>query len=463
MNLRNLFGLNPTSRWLLPALLAFAVNLTSVHAESSLTSTNLPGWLTKPLSLAEAMNLTLQNNRSVQKSKRDLEIAAGISLETRAIAIPKVVSTGQYTATDKDAVQSFFNNQLVDNQNWNANIQIVQSIYEGGRIVSAFRAAKLVKEQAFLQHQTIVADQLLATRVAYYDVLLAASEIVVREASVNLLTKELEEQQRRYDAGTVPRFNVLRAEVAVANARPPLIRARNAYRVTKNNLTQQLGYDLPRDIWENIPLQLTDTLNVGPFPVQISEAIGLALERRTELGALRKAELLRKEDIVSAKSGRLPSLQAFAGWGWRDSVLTTPLDDEVNGWQVGAQLNWYIFDGFATRGKVAQAKAAHEKSRVQLDDTSSQIELEVRTAYTTFVAANEVLESQKKVQEQAEEALRLANSRAGAGTGTQLDVLQAETALTEARTTQIQAEYAYAVAVAKLERAIGTPTETPKR
>ncbi len=450
------------SRLLLLVILAARSGDTPAHAESNITSTNLPGWLTQPMSLADAMNLTLQNNRTILKSQRDLEIAAGISLQTRAVAIPKVVSSGKYTDTDKQAVEAFFG-QPIDNQNWNANIQVVQSIYEGGRIISSFRAAKLTKEQAFLQHQTVVADTLLATRVAYYGVLLAAQEIVVREASVNLLTKELEEQQRRFEAGTVPRFNVLRAEVAVANARPPLIRARNAHRIAKNNLTQQFGYDLPRDMWENIPLQLTDTLNVGPFPVQLSDAIGLALERRTELGALRKAELLRKEEIISAKSGRLPSVQAFAGWGWRDSALTTSLTDDVDGWQVGAQLNWYIFDGMATRGKVVQAKAAHEKSRVELDDTSSLIELEVRTAYTTFVAAAEVLESQKKVQEQAEETLRLANSRASAGTGTQLDVLAAETALTEARTTQIQAEYAYAVAVARLERAIGTPTENTKR
>jgi outer membrane protein len=122
---------------------------------------------------------------------------------------------------------------------------------------------------------------------------------------------------------------------------------------------------------------------------------------------------------------------------------------------VGLQVDWYLFDGFATRGKVAQAKAAHEKSRVELNDVGGQIELEVRTAYSVFIGANEVLESQKKVQEQADEALRLAKSRAAAGTGTQLDVLSAETALTEARTTQIQAQYEYAVAVARLERAIG--------
>ena len=103
----------------------------------------------------------------------------------------------------------------------------MQSIYQGGKLVAAVRAAKVTKEQALAQYQTTLADTLLAVRVAYYDILLAAEQITVNEASVNLLEKELEDQQRRYDAGTVPHFNVLRAKVAVANARPPLIRAQN--------------------------------------------------------------------------------------------------------------------------------------------------------------------------------------------------------------------------------------------
>ncbi len=436
-------------------LLAIALTVTSASGAEPIT--NQTSWLPRPLALADALNATLQHNRTIIKSQRDLEAAQGISLQTRAIAIPKLQASGSYSATDPAATERFFPGQVLVDQNWDASIQVVQSIYEGGRIVSAWRAAKLTKEQAFLQHQTIITDTLLATRVAYYDVLLAAQDIVVRDASVTLLAKELDEQQRRYDAGTVPRFNVLRAEVAVANARPALIRARNNHRIAKNNLVNLLGSDLPRDVWENIPLQLTDTLEVAPFTIELPTAIQQALERRTELGALRKAEQLRREDITSARSGRLPSVQAFAGWGWRNSSLTTDLRDDVDGWKVGLQMNWNIFDGFATRGKVVQAKAAHEKSLVELDDTGSKIELEVRTAYSTLIQAGEVLESQKKVQEQADEALRRAKSRADAGSGTQLDVLSAETELTQARSTQIQAQYDYAVAVAKLERAIGAP------
>lgn len=88
-------------------------------------------------------------------------------------------------------------------------------------------------------------------------------------------------------------------------------------------------------------------------------------------------------------------------------------------------------------------------------DQQRQIELAVRTSYSDLVQARETLDSQEKVQEEAEEALREAKARAEAGTGTQLDVLNSETALTQARTTQITAEHDYATARANFERSIG--------
>jgi outer membrane protein len=118
-----------------------------------------------------------------------------------------------------------------------------------------------------------------------------------------------------------------------------------------------------------------------------------------------------------------------------------------------------------THGKVVQAKALYEKAKTDVDDKARQIELEVRTTYSDFVEAREVLESQQKVQEQADEVLREAKARADAGTGTQLDVLDAETSLTQARTTEVQALHDYAAARARLERAIGADvmqSENPK-
>ncbi len=438
------------------ALAAFAAGGTAIAQDAD---TNTPAWLTQPLSLMSALNIALQQNAAILKGKNDLEASYGIVVQTRAIALPQVQATGQYKRTDRDAIESFPVPDIPPqpDQNWNAGVQIVQSIYDGGKLIAAVRAARLTKEQALAQYQTVIADALLDTRVAYYDVLLAAQQITVHEASVNLLQKELEDQQRRFNAGTVPNFNVLRAEVAVANEKPLLIQARNNYRIAKNNLSNLLGYNLPRDIWEDIPFQLTDTLDAVPYQVNLPDAIQQALENRTELIALRKEEELQQLNIVNARSGYKPTVQVFAGYNWYNAQFTPPvtLDHDINGWNAGAQVSWDLFDGWLTHGRVVQAKALHEKSITDLADQSRQIELEVRTAYSDFIEAKEVLDSQETVQAEAEEALREARARAEAGTGTQLDVLDAETSLTQARTTNVQALHDYAAARAKLERAIG--------
>lgn len=421
-----------------------------------LASTNAPGWITRPLTMVDALNLTLQQNSGLVKARADLESARGLVIQTRAVALPNVTATGRYTREDQGLIQKFPGvNATFPDENWSTGIQLVQNIYQGGRTLSAFRAAKLEKEQSMLQYQTAVADALLATRVAYYDVLVAEQQITVNEASVNLLTQELQDQQRRYDAGTVPRFNVLQAEVAVANARPPLINARNQFRIAKNNLANLLGFNLPRSVWEDIPLNLADKLDANPYNADLPSAIAQALAKRTELAALRRTEGLQRENIINARAGYKPTIQAFVGYDWNSSQFTNDLSSEFDGWIFGGQLSWNIFDGMLTYGKVVQAKAQFEHAKADVEDRARQIELEVRTDYSGLIEARETLESQQKVQEEAEEALRLAKARADAGTGTRLDVLNAETQLTQARTTQVQALHDYDVARARFERAIG--------
>ena len=441
--------------FLLLAVLAFAV---------SAEETNAPAWLSRPLSQADCLNIALAQNADILKAKSDLEASAGVVVQTRAVALPTLQAGSQVKHSEPQAIESF-PNSTPPNNNWNSDIQIVQGIYEGGKLIAAIQAASATKKQSIAQYQTQVADTLLAVRLAYYDVLLAAQQITVNEASVKLLQKELDDQQRRFDAGTVPHFNVLRAEVALANAKPNLFHATSQYRVSKNVLANLLGYNLPREVLENIPLNLTDTFDITSWNMILPDAIQQALERRTELADLREQVVLQNLNIVNAKSGYKPTVQAFAGYTWNNSQFTDPndLSYTIHGWNVGGQLTWAFFDGGLTIGKVQQAKALYKKSQTELEDRSRQIELDVRTAYSDFLEAKEVLDSQTKVQEQAEEALREANARFDAGTGTQLDVLDAETSLTQARTTQVQALHDYATARARLERAIGAELASSKQ
>ena len=430
---------------------------------SSATNT-LP---TTPLSLADAVNIALQQNPTILKAQKDLEAAQGVVIQTRAIAMPTATLGGSYGAVQQTDINTlnFGSATFGTPQNWTTQFKVVQSFYQGGRILSAFRVADLTQQRSLLDYQTAMADAVLTVQLSYYGVLLAVQQITVEEASVDLLTRELTDTTRRYDAGTVPRFNVLRAEVELGNERPKLISARNRLRVSKNTLANLLGVNVPSGTLEDIPLVLSGKLEAEPYDLELTRAIATAFERRPELKSLQRTQALRKEDIVNAKAGYKPVLQGYAGYDIHNSSLSSDLSVENHGWIVGAQAAWNIFDGLHTKGKVLEATAGFERAGVEVDDGLRRIELEVRTSYSNFIEAREVLESQKKVQEQAEEALRLASARYDAGSGTQLDVLSAQTALTQARTTQIQSLHDYAAARARLQRAVGMilPTEPVQR
>jgi outer membrane protein TolC len=447
--MKHFLNLTVAALWLLGASVPAAQG-----AENADTNA-LPAWLSQPLTLPDALLTAEAQNARLRQARKELEAQYGVAVQSRAVALPRLQATGSFQWREQDRIESFGGFSL-NNQSWNTGFRIVQSIYEGGRIQSGLRTARLTRDAALLNYQTALADTLLRVREAYDLALFTSGRILVQEASVKLLEKELEDTRRRFEAGVVPQFNVLRAETELGNARPRLSRARNQFRISKQRLVNELGYDVPRTVLEDIPLQLAGRFDAVKYEQGLSDALGTALEKRTELASLRKNEELRREGVTGARAGWLPALQAFGGWDAQSLQFQQRLDDPVTGWNLGALATWDIFDGNLTRGRVQEAKALREAAAIAVDDAMRNIEVEVRSAYSTMVEAWEVLQSQQKVTETAEEALRLANSRVEAGTATQLDVLSAQTALTDARDTYVSALYEYSLARARLERATGT-------
>lgn len=440
--------------------LALAAALVPVRAAEALP----PAWPKEPLTLDAALTIALAHSPAILKSQQDLEESHGISLQQRAVYLPKLNAVGAFNAQDDGKIESvaFAPGQpavkFQTDKNWNAGLQLSQPVYSGGKLKSAARSSRLTGEAALAQHQTVVADALLEVRTAYLDVLLAAEQIGTQEASVKLLEQELTDTRRRFEAGTVPRFNVLRAEVELANARPRLIKARNALKNTRNQLATYLGYRVSADLGEDIPLTTADRLTAGAPTVELGAALARGQQQRTELEALRKAVQLRQEDIVQARAEYYPHLSVGAGYGVQSQTFGTPtpsLSDQNHGWNAGAQLNWSIWDFGLTKGRVQAAEARKAKADLEREDIARRIDLQVRTAYSGWSEAKDILAAQQRVIEQGEEALRLAVARSEAGTGTQLDVLGAQTALTEARNTFSLALRDHAVAWSRLERAMG--------
>jgi TolC family type I secretion outer membrane protein len=411
----------------------------------------------RSLTLPECLGLALQQNPAVLKAQQELRRTHGVIVEARAPALPQVNLAGQFTQIDKGSLESFPRVPLYANQEqpWSVQVQVTQLLYSGGKVGAALRAAKLTDQIAIFGFHRTVNDTVLAVRQVFYQVLLTKAVINVRTQAVVLLEQQLTDARHRFDAGAVPRFNVLRAEVELANAKPPLIRAQNDLRLAREALVKLLAIDSVSPRTEFTTINFTGELQYIHRPWALADALRQALAHRPELQQAEKQIAIAAETVDINKAGYQPTVNAFGTYGLRDRNFSQELDRNLYGWTVGVQANWPIFDGLQTAGRVEQARAVRAQTELDAADTRRSIELEVRQAYSTYLQTLELLEAQKKTVEQAAESLRLAEARFRAGTGTQLDVLSAQTALTQARSDEVQALYDYNVALATLDRVTG--------
>ena len=340
---------------------------------------------------------------------------------------------------------------------WNVTLTGRQLLYSGGSVGAALKIARLTQDSSYFSLRETIDTVIATTRNLFNQVLVNLELIKVQQEQVRLLSNQLKDQQIRFEAGTVPRFNVLQAEVALANAQPALITARNSYLISQLNLAKVLGVDYGAGT-HPVPFNVVGDLVITERPMTLDQATETARALRAILKVQRQQILIQVQQIQVALAGYKPTLSVEGGYEVRNSHQSHSLADTVNGWFFGVTGSWNIFDGFETYGKAKQARAQLEEARVTYNDTWHQVELEVQQAYANLQQAKELLQSQEKNVEQAQEAVRLATERLSAGAGTQLDVLSQTVALVQALTTRLQAQGAYISDLAEYDRATGTVT-----
>jgi len=458
----------------------------------------------RPLTLDEAVAEALEHNPLILNAKQEIERTRGQIIEVRAQAMPQVNLTAIYQQQDPYLIKGQSSQAggqraataptptpvpkvtptptpspsatptpipastpkpqatpsvFVQDKTWQISVQANQLLYSGGQVQAALRMAKLTQDASFFKLHDAVNTVIANVRTQFYQALVDRALIEVQEESVALLESQLRDQQERFAVGSVPHFNVLQAEVALANARPNLIAARNNHHLAQLALAKTLGYETNRLCARQEPFLILGRLDIPAACMDLACALQVARERNPSLKAQRQNILIEVEDIVVQKAGYKPTLTANIGYMVENNRLSKNLLDVVNGWFFGVQGNWAVFDGGATSGKVKQARARLEQARVNYDDTVQQVDLQVQQAWANLLQARETITGGLKTVEQAREAVRLARERLSAGAGTQLDVLNATVQLTQARTTELQARNSYNAALAEFDRATSVSTK----
>src|SRR6266487_6523512 len=379
---------------------------------------------TRRFTLDQAIITSLQQNPDILRAKQEIERTKGVVLEIGAQALPLITPRADLTWTDPKLGGSSFSSTTggtdltgggTGGGGSGTSTSRTDTAYAiritGTQLVfnySTFRAIRgtfLQRDSAYFAFRNTV-DQVIATvKTQFYQVILNRALITVQEEAVRLLESQLKDQQNRFEAGTVPRFNVLQAQVQLYNQIPQLIAARNNYRISVLQLAKTLGLDFNPARGIATPLRVSGDLTYIPRKIDLLAAIEEGKRNRPFLKQQRANVLNQIEQVHVAIGSWLPNVNATGGGEWLSNQFNSSFGDVSKGWLTTVTGSWPIWDSGMAWGKIQQQRAILSQQEIAYDDDVRQVELEVQQATSNLQQSRETIVATEKNLETAAEAL----------------------------------------------------------
>ncbi len=397
------------------------------------------------LTLEQCVQVAMKHNPQIQVAEGGLEFSQSALELSRSTLLPQVSAVAGITRNGG----TFLLGNIVRNgsyDSYSAGLQAQQLVFDFGKTITKVSASSDLVDASNEDLRSASEDVIVNTYIAYFNYLAAKRVREVDSETVEQAEEHLRQAQAFFKAGTAPQYDVVNAEVTLANANVNLIQAENNLKIARVQLENAMGQRLPDNF------VLTDNLEVSYVSVDMNTAIQTALKSRPELLASQAQVEAGKALLTSAWTANFPNILASGGYNWR-GLNPTPL---YSGWNLGVTVSLPVFQGFALDAGIDQARANLKSAEASNDLVMQSLLLDVQQQEFALQEASESIQASRKLVESADEALRLAVGRYNSGIGTALETTDAEVALANARISYIQSLYNYNVSYAKLERAMGT-------
>lgn len=396
----------------------------------------------------KAVDLALTNNRTAKASGWDYEAAKANVSKTAAGMNPSLSASYSGSRSKKEV-----NGASTLGNSSSSGFTLAVPVFDATQTAN-IRGSRYAREGAGAAYEESLQQAKYDAINGYYTLIKDRNAIDVANQSVTDYQGHLTNVQAQYNVGIVANSDVMASQTNLADAQTQLVRARNAADLAETALNQTLALPVSTKI------DTADkSLNYVPYNVTLEQAKAYALVHRAQLVESAMNVKQAEEALKSAKAGYLPTISASAGRGYSDDGWKG-FGDSTD-WNVGAKASWALWNGGATQAAVKQQAAklesAKESNLAAIDTVLGQ----VQKAYLDMRAAEETITSTKTAVDSAQESFRINILRYRAGVGANIDVLDAETKLTEARNNYIDALYDYNVSIAQLEQYVGVPLETP--
>ncbi|MCK5544763.1 MAG: TolC family protein, partial [Desulfobulbaceae bacterium] len=332
-----------------------------------------------------------------------------------------------------------------------ASVSLEQPVFAGGSLVTAVDMSELDIESSESELKRVQNKTVLNVYKAYYDCLRVRKLKDVASMSVYRLKSHVKDAKAFYDAGLIPKNDLLSSELELAQGRQDLLQCQNATLLAFSVLNVMMKRPV------DAPLVIGDITTCEKREIEWSDVCNRAGESRPEILQADNGVLLAEKAVILARAAYLPTISISATYQKERespvSIVFMPSSTETRSIQAVAE--WRFWSWGQSRDKVFGAKREIAKARETALEISEGIILEVRQAFLNELEAWENIKVTKKAIEQAKENYRITEARYQAQLDTSTQVLDAHTLLDRAETNYYNALYDYNLAIATLDWASG--------
>ncbi len=407
----------------------------------------------KELSLSEAIEKTVANNRQLKSAQLDYQSAESDVDQIKSYRLPQIDAsvTGSVTNLPLNSFGSALNHGAIEQSDFipaslndPAAITNLQSkvLFQQPLMnldIRSMKEAMVAKKEAFEQ-KVVRTEEVLKSHVAqtFLQLQLTHEVMTVLEKAKATALANLKLTQDNIDAGYLQKVDRLSVELRITEIENQIFEAKSNIQYASDQLSFLMGESMT-----SLYIPQEQLLDIDQSQILLEELPA----DRSDFKAMNFQIEAQNHQLKSAKKTNLPRINAFGSY-----ELNNPLDfqDAQHGYLFGLQTSWKIFDGLKNKNSVQKSKIQIEKSQTDLQHLIAQNNMELQHAKRKMIEARNRINLTKNAIDQSKEALRIKLNRYEESIKKTTDILFAETNVSQQEMNHIQAIYQYQLAYTQI-------------
>jgi outer membrane protein len=399
----------------------------------------------------QAVQRVLERHPAVSQALETVQASVARVDQDRSPYYPKADAEIGYTRLgpiaklDVPILGSF---KLFPENNYDGHLSVEQTVFDFGKTRASIDLGETNLQSARDKVESVKTGLAFQTIETFYTILYLQQSIQVQDEQINALNQHLLTTQKKVQSGSATDFDVLTTEVRVSAAETQKIDVENELR------KQEVAFRRLLDFPPTSPVHLHGDFSLPPIPLKADSLMAVAMQRRIEVRLSHDGEKSAEMQLQNVSLRDMPSLKVNLAYGLKNGYIPN-LDVLRGNWVAAVGVQVPIFNGFKTHSQEQESEANLRAARAHTTDVERAVTSEVLQAVSDVRASLDKIQTSELQVRQAKQAIDMATVRYESGVVTNLDLIDAQTALAQAELFHLQALYHYVLSRYSLDKSIG--------